>query len=382
MYNVRSYGSMIADTVRMNAYAEALRKAVKPGDIVLDIGTGTGIFALLACQYGAARVYAIEPNESIHLAKKLAKDNGFSDRIEFIQDISTKVNFIEKADVIISDLRGLLPLFEKHIPALLDARRRILRPGGVLIPKRDTLNVCVAEAPKLYKDYSDPWVANPYNLNLSRARELSLNKWSHGRVNPEQMLTQPHVWGVLDYHHLEIPDLRGNVTQRFVRNGLAHGLIVWFDAELIDGIGFSNSPDCKEHTEVYGSAFFPFLHPVEVSENDEARLELRAVLVNDEYTWCWNTHIISGENITKANFQQSTFYGIIFSIEDLRKRQLGYIPKLNSSGLIEQFIQQEMNGINSLETIAKKLLSRFPDQFSSLQEAIERAGDSSQKYGS
>jgi hypothetical protein len=50
--------------------------------------------------------------------------------------------------------------------------------------------------------------------------------------------------------------------------------------------------------------------------------------------------------------------------------------------LIEQFIQQHMNGDNTLETIGKKLFSRFPDQFSSLQEAIERAGDSSQKYGS
>jgi protein arginine N-methyltransferase 1 len=372
---------MIADTVRMNAYTEALRSAVKPGDIVVDIGTGTGIFALLACQYGAARVYAIEPNENIHVAKKLARENGFSDRIEFIQDISTKVRIAEKADVIISDLRGRLPLHAKHIPALADARQRLLKPGGILIPKRDTLNVCIVEAPELYKDHSDPWDPNPYHLDLNSARELSLNSWSHSRVKPEQMLTHPQTWGVLNYHDLEIPDVHGSVTQRFVRKGVAHGLMIWFDAELTDGIGFSNAPDCEEHAEVYGSAFFPFLHPVEVSEHNEARLELRAVLVNDGYTWCWNTDIVSDENAAKASFRQSTFYGTIFSVEDLRKRQPGYIPKLNSGGLIEQFIQQEMNGMNSLETIAKKLLGRFPDQFSSLQEAIERAGDSSQKYG-
>ena len=382
MYNTRAYGSMIADKIRMRAYIEAIRMAVKPGDVVVDIGTGTGIFALLACQYGASRVYAIEPNENIHVAKKLARENGFLNRIEFIQDISTKVSFVEKANVVISDLRGTLPLFGKHIPVLLDARRRILKPGGILIPKRDTLNVCVVEAPELYKDYSEPWELNPYNLNLNPARELAVNKWSYGRVETKQILTAPQTWGTLDYRARENPDVLGKVSQTFIRNGVAHGLIVWFDAELIDGIGFSNAPGCEEHADVYGSAFFPFLHPVEVSENDQARLELRAVLVNDGYTWCWNTHIISSENSTKANFQQSTFYGTIFSVEDLRKRQPGYIPKLNSRGLIEQFIQQQMNGINSLETIAEKLLSRFPDQFSSLQEAIERAGDSSQKYGS
>jgi protein arginine N-methyltransferase 1 len=96
MYSTRAFGSMIADTVRMRAYTAALRAAVKPGDVVLDIGTGTGIFALLACQYGASKVYAIEPNDNIQVARKLARENGFQDRIEFIQDLSTKVDLPER----------------------------------------------------------------------------------------------------------------------------------------------------------------------------------------------------------------------------------------------------------------------------------------------
>lgn len=381
MYSTRDYGAMIADKVRMHAHTEALRLAVKPGDIVLDLGAGTGVFALLACQFGARRVYALEPNENIYLAKTLVKDNGFADRIHFIQDVSTRVNLPEQADVIISDLRGLLPLHGKHIPALVDARQRLLKPGGILIPRRDTLNVCIVEAPELYKDYADPWDAGSHLLNFQRARELSLNTWSHGRIKAEQILTLPQAWCVLDYMEVESPDVRGRVSQRILHTGMAHGLIVWFDAKLVEGVGFSNAPDCPEHAEVYGSAFFPFLQPVGVAENDDAHLELRAVLVNDRYTWRWNTQITSGEGQTKANFQQSTFYGTIFSLETLRKRQPGYHPKLNSKGLIEQFIQSHMNGENSLEAIGEKLLERFPDQFSSLQAAIERAGDSSQKYG-
>ena len=373
---------MIADQVRMHAYTEALRVTVKPGDIVLDLGTGTGIFALLACQFGASQVYAIEPNENIQVAKRLAKDNGVADRINFIQEISTKINLPEQADVIISDLRGLLPLHSKHIPAILDARKRLLKPGGVLIPRRDTLNVCVVEAPELYKQFSDPWEFDTYHLNLNHARELSINTWSSGRVKAEQMLTPPQTWSALDYFRVESPDVRGYVSQRFLRTGVAHGLVVWFDAELAEGIGFSNAPDCQEHAEVYGSAFFPFLQPVEVSEHDQVHLELRAVLVNDAYTWSWNTHITSGEGQTKANFQQSTFFGTIFSPEALRKRGPGYRPTLNSRGLLEQFIQQHMDGEHSLEAIGQKILERFPDQFSSLQEAIERAGESSQNYGS
>jgi ubiquinone/menaquinone biosynthesis C-methylase UbiE len=380
MYDLRDYGSMIADTVRMSAYTEALRRAVKPGDIVLDIGTGSGIFALLACQFGARHVYALEPNANIVVAKQLAKDNGFSERIEFIQDFSTKVTLREKSDVIISDLRGLLPLYEKHIPVLVDARKRLLKPGGILIPKQDTLNACVVEAPELYKEYSDPWDGNRYHLNLERARNLSLNSRSHGRVKTEQLLTHPQIWCVLDYSTVESPNVQAHLTQRFLRRGVAHGLLVWFDAELVEGIGFSNAPDCQEHTNVFGSAFFPFLQPVEVLENEEAHIELMAVLMKDGYTWCWNTQIVSAGHHVKADFQQSTFYGTIFSLEELRKRQPGFVPKLSASGLIEQFIQGHMSGENTLEAIGKKLFIQFPDQFSSLQEAIERVGDSSQKY--
>jgi protein arginine N-methyltransferase 1 len=115
MYSISAYGRMIADRVRMNAYVQALRQAVKPNSVVLDIGTGTGIFALLACQFGARHVYAIEADDAIEVARQIAAANGYTDRIEFIQDVSTKLSLPEKADVIISDLRGVLPLFQGHI---------------------------------------------------------------------------------------------------------------------------------------------------------------------------------------------------------------------------------------------------------------------------
>ncbi len=179
---------MIADTVRMAAYTRAVQAAVRPGDIVLDIGTGTGIFALLACQHGAGHVIAIDPNENIAVAKRLAKENGYLDRIEFIQDISTKIDLPDRANVIISDLRGLLPFLGRNITALINARERLLKTGGILIPGRDRLHACIVEAPELYEDYSDPWTANSYDLDLEYARLLCVNTWSIGRVKADQML--------------------------------------------------------------------------------------------------------------------------------------------------------------------------------------------------
>ena len=137
-YGVSHYSRMITDSVRMNAYIQALQKAIKPGSVVLDLGAGTGIFALLACRMGARRVYAIESNEAILVGQKTAIANGYADRITFIHSSSFDITLPEPVDVIISDLRGVLPFFRHHIPAIIDARSRFLRPAGNLIPQRDT----------------------------------------------------------------------------------------------------------------------------------------------------------------------------------------------------------------------------------------------------
>jgi type I protein arginine methyltransferase len=148
-YSIFGYGKMITD-LRIDPYVRALTAAVKPGDVVLDIGTGTGFFAVLACRLGARKVYAIEPDDAIVIARQVAIDNGCAERIEFIQGISTQLDLPERADVIISDLRGILPLYQQHIHSIVDARHRHLAPGGIMIPHRDMLWATLISDPEFY----------------------------------------------------------------------------------------------------------------------------------------------------------------------------------------------------------------------------------------
>ncbi len=120
-YGIGGYGAMIADRMRIDAYREALRLAVGPDSIVLDLGTGTGVFAFLACELGARHVYAVEPSSVIEVAREVAHQNGLDDRTTFIHESSTRVSMPEHADVLVSDMRGVLPLFERHLPAIIDA---------------------------------------------------------------------------------------------------------------------------------------------------------------------------------------------------------------------------------------------------------------------
>ena len=137
MYSITNFGAMIADRTRMHAFAEAMRRVITPGSVVIDLGAGPGLFALLACRFGARRVYAIEPADVIQVAREIAAANGLADRIEFIQAMSTDATVPERADVIVSDIGGVMPWFQAHLPSIADARRRLLKQQPCKVRQRD-----------------------------------------------------------------------------------------------------------------------------------------------------------------------------------------------------------------------------------------------------
>lgn len=378
MYSLSGYGSMIADRVRIDAYAQALRQAARPGSVVVDIGTGTGIFALLACQYGARKVYAIEPSDAIQVAREIAVANGYGQGIECMQNLSTAITLPERADVLISDLRGVLPLFQHHIPALADARQRLLAPGGVLIPQCDTLWAAVVEAPELYSRLVAPWDENSYGLDMQPARRMMTNTWCKGRVAPEQLLVEPQCWATLDYTTVDSPNVRTEVTWTVARAGIAHGLILWFDATLAEGVHFSNAPG--ESELIYGSAFFPFSTPVPLAACDTVSAILQARLVREDYVWRWNTRVQDCSGQSKAHFEQSTFLGVPLSPARLRKRAGTHVPTLNEDGKVDRLILACMSENLALADIARRVSAQFPNRFTTWQDALARVAELSEKY--
>jgi type I protein arginine methyltransferase len=312
MYSVSAYGKMIADGPRINAYLAALRQAIRPGSVVIDLGSGPGFFALVACRLGARRVFAIEPDNIIQVGRDAARDHGLADRIEFIQNLSTKVTLPERADVIVSDLRGILPWFQQHIPSIIDARSRFLAPGGILIPSRDRLWIAVVEAPARYAEIVRPWEGHA----LSSGRKLSVNSLNKVRVQPEGLLGQPACWHELDYRQVEAVNVCQNVSLPVARNGTAHGLAVWFDSELFAGTGFSNAPG--ETELIYGNAFLAFEQPVDVAAEDRIEVRLEARLIGDDYAWRWDT-IVTSRGEVKRSFRQSTLFGVPLSISKLHE---------------------------------------------------------------
>jgi protein arginine N-methyltransferase 1 len=380
MYSLAGYGDMIADSVRTAAYAEAIRRAVQPGCVVLDVGAGTGILSLIACQCGAGKVVAVEPSEAVELAREAARVNGFSDRLIVLRELSTRVSLPEQADVIVSDLRGVLPLFSTHIPDVQDARTRLLAPGGRLIPQGDRLWAALVEAPDLHRRFVGPWRSAPWGLDLSPALRYLTNTWCKANATAEQLLTEPQAWAELPYTTITSPHVQGAVACHASRDGTAHGVLLWFDSVLIDGVSFSNAPGAPKL--IYGQAFFPWPEPVAVRAGDLVEVRLRAQLIGGDYVWCWDSTVRARDepDRPRCQFRQSTFHGQPLASASLARLSAGFVPTLNEEAQLTLFALERMRAPTTLGELATELAARFPARLPTWKDALTYLGELATRY--
>ena len=378
MYNLVGYGMMIADEGRTGAYAQALERLVTPHSIILDIGTGTGIMALLACRAGAARVYAVECSAVIDVAREAAAANGFANRIHFIQGRSTEIDLPERVDGIVAEIHGVLPLFQQSIASIVDERERFLRPGGWVVPARETMSVAVVSSAAAHARVSGCWNTS-YGFDLSAARRRAANQMLRWRFEALEIVAPAQRWATLDYRDVATPNISGHLSWTLEHAATGHGIAAWFDTETAAGIGFSNSPASDEH--IFQQMFFPWPEAVPLAPGDTVRVELRADLVGQNYVWSWKTKVAgSASGRVRASYRQSTWLAEPLGPEQLRKRAETFVPDLNGDALVDRHILNLMEQKMPLGAIATAVQVAFPDAFRDWNAALGRVGLVSDRY--
>jgi len=374
MYALPSFGGMVGRGVRYAAYAAALRRFVGDATTVLDLGCGPGFWAVIAAQCGASRVYAIEPDESIKWGEEAARHLGLADRIRFFRGMSADVELPEQVDCIVSDLRGCLPLFANHIPSIVDARTRLLKPGGRLIGTRDTMWAAVLEIPGFYRRLTEPWLKREWKGAYAPALSVILNQTHKDRFRRSALLSKPACWATLDYGTIESPDVSARVEFEVERAGTGHGIGLWFDADLGNGIMFSNAPGRPEL--VYGRLVLPWLKPVALAAGDRVCLDIRASFVNGDYVWAWSTDVRG-----KARFDQNTLHTLAASTGELKKRASNAVPSLGEDAAVDALILTTLDGRTSVTAAATVIMAAYPGRFKNAADAVSRVGDLAVKYG-
>jgi type I protein arginine methyltransferase len=381
MYTAHFHGRMIADRIRVGAYRRALEDVVRPGDVVVDIGSGTGVLAVLACQFGARKVYAIECDEIIELARQIAKDNGCQDRIEFIRDLSTRVELPEKANVVVADLHGALPVYCGCIEALIDARRRFLAAGGAMIPRTEHIWIAVADLPETtYAERIEVWTDRRWGVDLTAGRRFGTDWDLTVDVAQSQLVTQSACVATLNYHNLQSSSFSSQVELKPIRDGNAKGYAVWFDAELADGISFTTAPGSPR--TVYSNVFLPWSHPVAIQMADRISATICLNSVKAGAIWRWDTSVEgAGVREVKAQFRQSNFNTQFVSADALHKRASNYRPRLNQTGTIGRILFELMDGSRLQSDLAEMIRDRFPETFRSEDEAFQMVTEFTERYG-
>lgn len=293
---VMAHHHLLCDALRVGAYREAIRRHC-PGKRVVEIGCGSGILSILAARAGARSVVAIEESAIADLAAEMFAANGCADVVELVRGNSRDVDLEEPAEVLIHELLGVDPLVENLLPAIEDGRRRLLVPGGRLIPHRleilcvgfevtadpeDGRAALLAEAAELSGLYGLDF--SPY---LARLRALPATAFGRrpetrpgARFEPA-ILTEP--LGLLDLDFTgdlggglgALETGAGDLRLRAVRSGGLGGVAIYFRAHLDERTVLSNSPFLPPTHWGYHTS--PLSRRVAVAPGDEIALSAELV---------------------------------------------------------------------------------------------------------
>lgn len=354
----------LADTPRLDAFDAALRATVRPGDVVLDLASGTGILGLLACQAGARRVYAIEMGGIVELARELARANGYGDRIVAIYGLASRVELPERVDVVVTDGAGHFGFDGGIIANLSDARQRFLKPEGRVIPSRLTLSIAPVDAPEPWRQ-AGFWREPLRGLSFAPAAIIARNTGYPRHIQPDEFVAPPAALVTFD------PSLTaGSFSTRasFVADRAAqvHGIAGWFAAELAPGIRLTNAPGAPDRIN-RRNVFLPLREAAAVAAGD--RINVSIFIQPSQVIVRWRVEIAAADGTITHATDASTFEGMLIPREDVARTRPEFRPRLTPAGRARKTVLDLCDGVRALADVESELQARHRELFPNRADA-------------
>jgi len=354
----------LSDAVRVAAYESALAAIVKPDDVVVDLGSGTGILGLLACRAGAARVYAIESGGMVQPARAIVHANDLDGRVKVVNGFSGHVTLPEQADVLVTDQIGHFGFDAGIVGYVADARRRLLKPGARVVPERIDLWIAPVEAPDV-NEAVNFWSQRPAGFDMSPLRDIAANSGQPRTIAARELLADPVCGGSIG---LAVDARTVHVTAEtsIARDGVMHGVAGWFSAELGGGVVMTNAPIATNRIARRG-VVFPLERPVTVKPGDRIRVDMR--ILPDDQIVRWVVDVRRAEGGPPERFVHSTLHGMLIPAEQLRRTRPDSVPRLNPRGRARLSVLELCDGRRSLDEIEREIFSRHAALFADQSEA-------------
>jgi type II protein arginine methyltransferase len=261
---------MVQDRKRNRAYEAALRRAIWPGCRVLEIGTGSGLMAMMAVRAGAAEVITCECNPAIAAAAlEIITRNGFVDRIKVVakpsSDLEIGVELNEPADVLVSELVTNNLIGDGVLPAIEQAVRRLMRPGAKVIPARGAIRVALAE------DREAHWekAGTIEGFDLSPLNQLAAPCYRIS-VGDERLALRSNAADLFWFDFQSGgPFPEGRATVSLVAStGRVNGIAQWFRLDMDDEGSYEDFP-AVGNTSHWAVLFHPLRQVIEMASGTE-----------------------------------------------------------------------------------------------------------------
>lgn len=280
----------LIDSARIGAYGAAIEANVAEGDVVIDLGTGSGILAFMAAQAGARRIFAID-QQPVEAARRVAAANGF-EWIEFEQVSSRNFEPPERADVLIHANVDTAPyLSEPIVDDLHDLAARTLKPGGRVLPGRVDL---YCEPAQLRADHWVPmaWEHNVSGVDFSALRDAPLG---HSYPLPlaldaesfEQLLCEPEPIATVELGQdaAAVLPSRISYSRPTLSEGTLHGFVLYFSCRFDEEVEFAARP--LAGPSEWALAFFR-TEARRIGRDEQIALDMRAPSYRSMRDWSWN----------------------------------------------------------------------------------------------
>lgn len=349
----------LADQARVRKFATAIAQGVKPGDVVIDLGAGTGILGLLAIRAGARRVYAIDASPVIELARAIAAANGVADRVVFIRERSVRVRLPEPADVVVGDQLGALGYGAGVLEYFADARARLLKPGGRTIPSMLTFIVAPVESAACRARVTW-WARDVEGFSVAPGADIAAGSFHAVALAATDLVAPPSCGGSVRCDE-NPPLLRIAAAATAERDAWIDGIGAWFEADLGGGATITNGPLEADRID-REQLFYPFARPVSALAGD--RVDMSIAIRPGESICQWSVTVSEPAGAVRATATNSSLAGLLVGMADLARANPSAHPVLSEWGQAHHLVLQLCDGTRSLQAIEEAVALRYPVLFS------------------
>lgn len=185
--------TMLEDRNRMGAFERAIAAKVKPGDVVFDVGAGTGILSFFAAKQ-ARKVYSVEADPAVaRVGQRLIELNRLGGKVQYSHGLAQEHIPPEPVDVIICEMMHVALVVEQQIPVMNAVLQGLQQrnPGyPVRVVPEEAVNYCqLVQADWERSGFLAPFVrmGSPYGSDPTVTPLSQITKYSShsfDRVNP------------------------------------------------------------------------------------------------------------------------------------------------------------------------------------------------------